>query len=1072
VSAEKVEIIVSDLDSDVEYQEKHKKICKKFKVRYIYSQTEMAWNISKARNIGIKNASAPYVMTTDVDCVFEPNFLANILTSLNEKTFVCCRVWEISEGYRGKLDDFESMRQVSILRLPYGYGTCQAFPKRWAEKVGGFDELYVTWGAEDKDFNLRAEQDGLSIVWIENKTTYYHQWHLPGNHPEDRDQLAQNRMRCEKTRLKKLPINRNPLGWGKVGHGFGDVAILVTTFIRDEMLFRCIKSIRQFYSEISIFIADNGQPTDEKKEFCKQMNCILVRCPYDCGVSESRNIAFKKIPREIKYVVILEDDCIFTSETNLSVWKKILEKEPNVGIVGGLLKRIDRIQDEREQHYEANISIEDDAYYIRQIDYPQWLEIDKIKYFLCDLVLNIYMMRHEVWDELKYDSQFKSIFEHSDYFLSLKTKTKWKTAYTPDTSIWHVRPTETNMVYLAHRRRTEGKELFAKKWGVEYSWSSFEGSQKQRLIGTNEKKTDIMDENLSFAIGILNKHGCKWWLDAGTCLGAVREKDFIGHDQDIDIGIAGDHLSLWDIFIDEFKKQGFELYKEWIHDGQRMELSFKRKDIKTELFFLFKKDNWCWHGAFGPDENGRWGEHMVFLPHVFSASLFENLKEIVFKGKKCFVPNPPEQYLFERYGSDWKIPKSNFQYWRDGRAIDKNFFKKEKTVFICGVWDYLHHGHLKILESSKALGTKLIVGVLTDEAAMKYKPKPFVPFKERRRIIEALKIVDMVIEQNDSDATEDFKKLGLRPDYIVHGDDWNRYPGEEFIRNYGGKVVFFPYTKDISSTEIKKEIAKQPSTPPLRGNKIAIAIKTFLREKSLFKTINSIKQYFPLPYKLYIADDSGSFISDEKKVFYENLKKAGHEIIELPFDSGISLGRNAILKRLKEEFVLFMDDDILLLDFISIVKMINVFDGNKDIGLVAGMLEHENGEPFGSRHYIRGLRFEWRENVLFRLPASQQIQKANGASYVFADQTVNFFIARRKMFDDVKWDNMIKVEYEHMDFFLSLKKTAWKAAVCLDAKALHVRSENDWRYNQARQSVASQYFLRKNGLSGVINQFQ
>jgi hypothetical protein len=100
------------------------------------------------------------------------------------------------------------------------------------------------------------------------------------------------------------------------------------------------------------------------------------------------------------------------------------------------------------------------------------------------------------------------------------------------------------------------------------------------------------------------------------------------------------------------------------------------------------------------------------------------------------------------------------------------------------------------------------------------------------------------------------------------------------------------------------------------------------------------------------------------------------------------------------------------------------------------------------------------------------MQKVDGVHYTLADQVVNFFIARKEIFSEVRWDERIKVEWEHMDFFLNLAKTKWKAAVCLDAKAVHIRSENEPEYNEARRSGVPSYFFQKHGISNVINRFQ
>lgn len=187
-----------------------------------------------------------------------------------------------------------------------------------------------------------------------------------------------------------------------------------------------------------------------------------------------------------------------------------------------------------------------------------------------------------------------------------------------------------------------------------------------------------MIESLRIAIEILESHQCKWWLMAGSCLGAVRDNEFLN--DDIDLGIFSIHLPLWDQFIKEFSAAGFELFMEWKDEDKKIELAFKRDGAKVDLFFYFIHGQYCWHGLFGPDGKGRWGKHgeyKIFYPCVFKKDLFQCLKKIHFKGIDCFVPNPPEEYLESWYGKDWRIPTKNWLSWRDSKAINFKAFALE-----------------------------------------------------------------------------------------------------------------------------------------------------------------------------------------------------------------------------------------------------------------------------------------------------------------------------------------------------------------------------------------------------------
>ena len=122
-------------------------------------------------------------------------------------------------------------------------------------------------------------------------------------------------------------------------------------------------------------------------------------------------------------------------------------------------------------------------------------------------------------------------------------------------------------------------------------------------------------------------------------------------------------------------------------------------------------------------------------------------------------------------------------------------------------------------------------------------------------------------------------------------------------------------------------------------------------------------------------------------------------------------------------------------------------------------------------NYQKGLRFEINKGLLFRYPSVKKLYKTDGILFVYADQVVNFFLAKMTLFDDIKWDDRIKVEWEHLDFFLQLKNTKWKATACLDARAIHMQAEHDSTYNYYRRSSSKDYFNNKHGLHNVINRF-
>lgn len=124
--------------------------------------------------------------------------------------------------------------------------------------------------------------------------------------------------------------------------------------------------------------------------------------------------------------------------------------------------------------------------------------------------------------------------------------------------------------------------------------------------------------------------------------------------------------------------------------------------------------------------------------------------------------------------------------------------------YTTGVYDLFHIGHLNLLKNAKGMCDKLVVGVTTDDL-VEYKGKrALIPYEDRAEIVRSIKYVDSVIPQYDMDKLTACKKLGAKVLFV--GDDWygtekwKKYE-DEFSAN-GIKIVYFPYTKGISSTKI------------------------------------------------------------------------------------------------------------------------------------------------------------------------------------------------------------------------------------------------------------------------------
>ena len=138
--------------------------------------------------------------------------------------------------------------------------------------------------------------------------------------------------------------------------------------------------------------------------------------------------------------------------------------------------------------------------------------------------------------------------------------------------------------------------------------------------------------------------------------------------------------------------------------------------------------------------------------------------------------------------------------------------KERKIVYVGMVGDFLHHGHINIIEEARKLG-EVTIGILTDEAAASYKRKPIFTFEQRKKIIENIKGVTSVIPQNSLNYIPNLKKI--KPNYVVHGDDWKsgvqkneREKIINYLKEINGTLIEIPYTPGISSTSIIQRLCE------------------------------------------------------------------------------------------------------------------------------------------------------------------------------------------------------------------------------------------------------------------------
>ena len=156
--------------------------------------------------------------------------------------------------------------------------------------------------------------------------------------------------------------------------------------------------------------------------------------------------------------------------------------------------------------------------------------------------------------------------------------------------------------------------------------------------------------------------------------------------------------------------------------------------------------------------------------------------------------------------------------------MKKKINKNNKKVYVGLSADILHEGHINILKKASKLG-EVTVGLLTDAAIASYKKLPHLDYKQREIILKNIKFVKKVMPQNTLNYTRNL--LRLKPDYVVHGDDWRagiqknvRKQVIKTLKKWSGKIIEPKYTKKISSTKIRNKIIEIGTSPENRKSKL------------------------------------------------------------------------------------------------------------------------------------------------------------------------------------------------------------------------------------------------------------
>ena len=154
--------------------------------------------------------------------------------------------------------------------------------------------------------------------------------------------------------------------------------------------------------------------------------------------------------------------------------------------------------------------------------------------------------------------------------------------------------------------------------------------------------------------------------------------------------------------------------------------------------------------------------------------------------------------------------KPSADFYIDDKAIRPDVLTGLDMVFTNGCFDIIHAGHIKLLKEASLLGY-VIVGLNTDDSVSRIKEgRPINCLEDRMEVLSSIRYVERVIPF-DEDTPEKLVREFM-PNVIVKGADWKDKDVAEFdfVRSYGGKVVFVDLLPEYSTTGILGILGKTP----------------------------------------------------------------------------------------------------------------------------------------------------------------------------------------------------------------------------------------------------------------------
>lgn len=331
---------------------------------------------------------------------------------------------------------------------------------------------------------------------------------------------------------------------------------------------------------------------------------------------------------------------------------------------------------------------------------------------------------------------------------------------------------------------------FEKHTEQNYDGSDYRESQvlKNKYKVTYKEDRSSEEYELYKVSKVLDSFNVLYWIDFGTLLGGFRNHRLISYDNDIDISLLMNDITLYDITLklsEEFYIKHYQDDYVCIYPKDNKKFGYAHidlyafREIPDKKIIKSKIDGW---GGL-----------------IYRSYFFDNMDSIRIGNYNFPCPRHLDEFLSQMYGHDYMVEKRN-EHCHDAIKYPEKIKEEKISVYINGVFDLFHIGHVNILKNAKNHFDKLVVGIHSDSNVQSYKRTPIISYDDRLEILRSIKYIDCIVEDAPLYTNVDFLNM-IDCKYIVYGKEDN-----DFINSNNdvpkNRIHTIKRTENISTSQL------------------------------------------------------------------------------------------------------------------------------------------------------------------------------------------------------------------------------------------------------------------------------